>query len=190
MLATLMACFLLAVGIQAPVGQVERDKQRDPEYPMAMLRPVNFNYLIYSNKVIWPEDPVACGRNVYVLMDENAFSEVNLKELFSALSDAFPEPKTLSIMVHTSLDQVRPLGPSNVSEQPDLPNANKHHLAGYFRNGDDEFFRYIAHPPEGKWTTVVLKGVDPSATEHQSSVGGRRAECSGDPTGLWPDAPA
>jgi hypothetical protein len=29
--------------------------------------------------------------------------------------------------------------------------------------GDNEYFRYIAHPPEGKWTTVVLKGVDPWA---------------------------
>jgi hypothetical protein len=35
-------------------------------------------------------------------MDERAFSEVSLKELFAVLSDAFPEPKTLSVTVYTS----------------------------------------------------------------------------------------
>jgi hypothetical protein len=160
---TVLICSLLAGGLITPSGQVAGPQAKEAHsYPMSVLRPVSFNYLIYSDKLVWPEEPLRCRRDLYVLMDENAFSEDNLKELFGVLSDAFPDPSRLRVMVHTSLEQVRPLGPIGVSEQRDPPNAYKHHLAGYSRIDGNEYFRYIAHPPEGKWTTVVIKGVDPS----------------------------
>jgi len=167
MIVKLVACLLIAGGLQVSARQAEREQDKSRDYSMSMLRPVGFNYLIYSNTVFSAEAEVLSKRNVYLLMDENAFNEANLKELFGVLSDAFPEPKTLSVTVHTSLEQVRPLGPSGISEEPDPPRARNHRLAGYLRMGDNEFFRYIAHPPAGKWTTVVLRGVDPTAGDQK-----------------------
>jgi hypothetical protein len=115
---------LLAGGLQvAPFSNCGPSTQEARSYPMSVLRSVSFNYLIYADKLDWPDNPVRCRRNLYILTDENAFSEENLKQLFGVLSDAFPDPKALSVMVHTSLEQVRPLGPSGVSEQRDPPNA-------------------------------------------------------------------
>jgi len=77
---------------------------------MSILRSVGFNYLIYSNNLFSPEDLERCRRHLYLLMDENAFNEENLRELFGILSDAFSEPKELSVTVHTSPEQVRAWG--------------------------------------------------------------------------------
>jgi len=127
----------------------------------SFLRDVNFNYLIYANQVFWPEEPILVRRNLYVLMDEGAFTEANLREVFGVLSDAFPEPATLSVSVKTSLEQIRPLGPARSDAEPDPPNADKHNWSTYNRMGANEFFRYSVNPPDQNSKTVVLKGVDP-----------------------------
>ena len=166
MLPKILAFLLLAGGLHNQFRSTGQELKKHPnDYPMSILRSVDFDYLIYANDLVSPENPELCRRNLYVLMDENAFNEGNLRELFSVLSDAFPEPRRFGVTVNTSLAQVRPMGPSRGSEQPEPPNADKHHWARYRRDREDEFFRYIANPPEGKWTTVIIRGKDPAAAQ-------------------------
>jgi hypothetical protein len=163
MLAVIAACFLLGGAREAPASSAEVQQRKDSAaYPMSALRRVDFNYLVYANDLVMPDHPEVCTRNLYVLMDETAFNEPNLRELFSVLSDAFPRPGDLTVTVRTSLEQVRPLGEVGISEEPDLPNADKHHRAGYLRLGGNEFFRYTEHSTDLGLKTVVLKGTDPA----------------------------
>src|SRR6266849_1835855 len=66
-----------------------------------------FRYIIVSNDVrndgLGPED---AQRSVSILLDEKAFSEATLTELFKLLSKRYADPKWLNVWVYTSLEQV------------------------------------------------------------------------------------
>ena len=127
-----------------------------------------FRYIIISNEVSnLSGDPKDANRTVSVLLDEKAFSEETLKEMFKLVSKRFPEPKRLDIWVYTSLEQLdtpeeRDRGV--ISESDNNPVFDNYHRALFFRSQDgDEVFRYNPNPPNTNMKTVILKGRDPHA---------------------------
>lgn len=126
-----------------------------------------FRYVIVSNEVIDNSgDPKDAFRYVEVLLDEKAFSEETLKELFKLLSKRFPTPNGMHVEVSTNLAQIdtpeeKQIG--KVSEVPDNPALDKYPSALLIRQDGNELFRYIPNPPSTKMKTVILKGKDPQA---------------------------
>ena len=126
-----------------------------------------FRYVIYYNDVHDPKEEWA-ERNVGVLLDERAFSEETLKQLFALLSERYPSPQRLVVDVDTSLDTARTPeeqeGPA-VCGACENPSHRQHHWALYMRFEDDEIFRYNPNPPDRDMKTVVLRGKDPTDPE-------------------------
>jgi hypothetical protein len=106
------------------------------------------------------------ARNVQVLLDDAAFSENTLKELFSLLIKRYPEPDWIYVWVVTSLHQVATPEEADLpqlSESNSNPDYDKYHHAVLIKQGEDEFFRYFPNPPSAQMKTVVIRGID-SAT--------------------------
>ncbi|HZE71873.1 MAG TPA: hypothetical protein VE135_20380 [Pyrinomonadaceae bacterium] len=122
-----------------------------------------FRYAIVSNEVIDDSGtpPKDAYRYVEVLLDEKAFSENNLKELFKLVSKRFPKPKVLHVQVYTNLNDVETPeereGPK-MSEVPDDPSQDRYHQASYLRDDDgNEWFTYNPNAPRTGTKKVILK---------------------------------
>ncbi|OLE51429.1 MAG: hypothetical protein AUG51_23330 [Acidobacteria bacterium 13_1_20CM_3_53_8] len=133
-----------------------------------------FRYVIVYNEVkVNNEESSYTRRDVEVLLDENAFSENTLKELFKLLSQRFPEPDGLTVDVYTSLEQIdtpeeheggRMFAESRTGTRrvsPEELNFRKHPSAVLMRQNGNELFRYTIRPNNLKLKTVILKGHDP-----------------------------
>ena len=84
-------------------------------------------------------------RHIEIFLDEKAFSEENLKTLFAYLSEKNPEPKHLTVVVHTNWKQLwfpSDCPPTAISEQPDPPDKYDYLQATYHRRKDVEYFDY------------------------------------------------
>lgn len=99
-----------------------------------------FHYLEIENVLYSP-----VVRHIEIFLDEKAFSEENLKTLFAYLSEKNPEPKHLTVVVHTNWAQ---LGyPSDcpgigLSNQPARPDEYDYLQATYYRRAKVEYFDY------------------------------------------------
>lgn len=122
-----------------------------------------FRYIIVSNDVrndgLGPED---AQRSVSILLDEKAFSELTLAELFKLLSKRYPDPKWLNVWLYTSLEQISTPEEKDTSAEISEPNSNresdKHRWAFYVRKVDGrESYRYNTNPPTNRTKTVILK---------------------------------
>lgn len=166
MILSVLLCvslFLIGCGLAEANGRYMlqgSDQRRSSRVP--------FRYVIISNEVNGkPSAPNDGYRYVEVLLDDRAFSESNLKELFKLVSRRFPTPRVLHVQVYTSLEDVetpeeRDAG--RASEGPDDPSADRYHRAFYLRDADgDEWFSYNPNPPSREIRTVVLKGSNPQA---------------------------
>ncbi len=146
---------LLTVSIAGEVNN-EQMAQRTNRSP--------FRYVIVSNEVIDDSGtpPKDAYRYVEVLLDEKAFSENNLKELFKLVSRRFPKPRVLDVQVYTNLQDIetpeeRESG--KMSEAPHDPSLDRYHQAFFTRDNDgNEWFTYNPNPPSSDRKKVVLKG--------------------------------
>jgi hypothetical protein len=125
-----------------------------------------FRYVIVNNRTIGRSPRRMDGhRLVEVLLDDKAFSEDNLRELFKRVSRRFPAPRVLSVDVYSSLEDVKTPEEregAQMSEGPDDPRADTYHRALYLRdNSGNEWFSYNPHPPTRERRWVILKGKDP-----------------------------
>jgi hypothetical protein len=104
-----------------------------------------FRYVIVYNDLL---DTGIPNRYIQVLMDEKAFNEKNLRELFALLKNRCPQPKHLTVVVRTSLDTIEtPEENEKARSQMEagrLTDAiKKHKDAFYFLKEDgEEFFTY------------------------------------------------
>jgi hypothetical protein len=162
-----ISIFAIAViaSIQAPVGHgflLQQKRARDSEK-------VDFRYIIFKNdaRYFGKSEPKAGIRTMRVLLDEGAFSEETLKKLFRALSEKYPEPQMLLVVVITNIEQTYPPGYPQSSTDRDPPEFDNHHWANYTRSEENEYFRYNPDPPNREMKTVVLKGKDPFAPQAQ-----------------------
>jgi hypothetical protein len=130
-----------------------------------------FRYVIVDNDLQIDESveaninrQVPVRRFVKVLMDERAFSEVNLIYLFNYLSKFYADPLYLGIEVHTSLMTLETLEESNaLSTHSDRDNLRKYYkTASYsrFNDGSAGFFYQTGRP--GKFAMKYVKLARPT----------------------------
>ena len=110
----------------------------------------SFRYAIVRNEVA-KTLPV---RQVWVLMEERAFTEENLKSLYQLVLKRFPEPFQMDIWVYTSLQDVPTpeeadddVGMSEVRDAPPLSGAP---TAVCVRNDMTEYVNYFYPTPKGQ----------------------------------------
>jgi hypothetical protein len=111
----LFICFYASLEIQAQNKNAKQknkkqsiqqktndEKQKDADVDFFNFRsPIR--YVIVYNEISQTEYPT---RSVEILMDENAFNEKNLKQLFELLDKRFSKPESLLVIVHTSLKTI------------------------------------------------------------------------------------
>lgn len=121
-----------------------------------------FRYVVFDNELV---DSVgkkeASLRIVSVLIDKEAFSESNLRELFSLVSKRYTIPNRLDIWVFTSLEQASTPEEKDIgyaSGENDRDGGDSHHIAIFIRSDDgSEIFRYSTNLPAHNLKTVILK---------------------------------
>ena len=85
-------------------GQAKREKSKQQISGQTYKAP--FRYVIISNHVYTPTgDRRDTSRFIEVLLDEKAFSEETLRQLFKLISQRFPKPRWLDVDVYPNLDQ-------------------------------------------------------------------------------------
>jgi hypothetical protein len=118
-----------------------------------------FRYVILSGNCNGAEN----RRFIEVLMDNKAFSERNLKEMFRLLAARFPAPQVLHIDVYTNLEDVSTPEESDepaLSSMPDRVGADKYHQAFFLRDAyGNEWFTYNPNPPLRRIKKVIIKSV-------------------------------
>lgn len=117
----------------------------------------NFHYLetqnvLYSSTI----------RNVEIFLDENAFSEENLKKLFVYISEKNPEPKNLIVKINTNwkqLDFPSDCPGQGASNMPERPDKYDYLQAIYQRRARYEYFDYSPEikVDQSKFKRVILK---------------------------------
>ncbi|MEK6299509.1 MAG: hypothetical protein AABO41_02210 [Acidobacteriota bacterium] len=120
-----------------------------------------FRYVILYDSV----DPNLSQRYVEVLLDESAFREETLKELFALVSKRYRRPEWMFVRVATSLRQVATPEERdwpNISESRVVPEPDPHPSAILLRQDGNELIRYTPSPPDAKQRTVILRGKDPN----------------------------
>ncbi len=129
---------------------IQREKARIPQ-PNPKVR-----YIVVSNRLLHS------GRLVFVLVDEQSFSEQNLKEVFQLVSKRYPKPDQLWITVFTNLEQYptpeeedyMQLVPSDDS-MPFITKGEKHPIANYSRLEGNEAFEYSRGDGQEKKRVVL-----------------------------------
>src|SRR5712692_8644089 len=114
-------------------------------------------------------DPEEAYRYVVILLDEKAFSEQTLRELFKLVSARFPTPNRLDVQVYTNLEQVETPEEHDhgkISESQDDPTIDKYHWALFIRSQGNELLWYNPNPPDRKMKTIVLKGEGPTGRKN------------------------
>ena len=143
-------------------GQTMREKSKQQISGETYKAP--FRYVIISNHVYTPTgDHRDTSRFIEVLLDEKAFSEGTLRQLFKLISQRFPKPRWLDVDVYTNLEQTETPEESDLSKtsESNAPSQDNYHWARLIRIDDDELFRYNPDPPSRTMKTVILKGKDP-----------------------------
>jgi hypothetical protein len=120
-----------------------------------------FRYVIVWHYVDMDQSTQTGYRNLEVLLDEKAFNEANLTELFSLLKKRFPVPRALFINVKVSLEDLptpEEADEPQISERSDvLPGT--HPTALLARNGlGEEWIRYTMNPSKSDGKRIILKG--------------------------------
>src|SRR4051812_10817434 len=109
------------------------------------------------------------GRLLFVLIDAEAYSEQNLRELFQLVSKRFPQPTELWITVCTNLRQIpTPEEIDYLSAHPDdnsiieSLDVAKYPSAEYARSKQAEYFEYSPGAGQPK-KTIIIAGKDPTS---------------------------
>jgi hypothetical protein len=119
---------------------------------------LNFHFIVLSN-----ESYMSFSRTVFVFLDEKAFNENNLRNLFAHLSKQYADKKRLSIVVWANWEQL-PLpfdcspAANRLSDTSDQkPNNFDFHEATYYKDEKAEYFRYNPVLKTDNFKTVVIK---------------------------------
>ncbi len=109
----------------------------------------SFRYAIVRNEVA-KALPV---RQVWVLMEDKAFTEENLKSLYQLVVKRFPEPYQMNIWVYTNLGDVptpEEADEGGMSEVKDAPPLSGAPTAVCVRNEKTEYINYFYPTPKGQ----------------------------------------
>jgi hypothetical protein len=109
----------------------------------------SFRYAIVRNEVA----KALPTRQVWVLMEERAFTEENLKSLYQLVIKRYPEPYDLNIWVYTKLEDVptpEEAEEGGMSEVKDSPALSGAPTAVCVRNERTEYINYFYPAPKGQ----------------------------------------
>lgn len=162
-----MNCFLCLVAL---LGFVQLGSAGSPKQmlgrsarPQAAMFRSPFRYIIGFNQVADPSDSDGGRRFVEVLIDEAAFGEDNLKDLFTLVSHRYPTPKTMYIDVFTSLEDI---STPEESEQPGMSEIrnqrkpSRHPGAACIRSPGHAVIRYHYWTPRGEQNREIVLTID------------------------------
>lgn len=139
-----------------PVNQATMKRSKTEEECVR----TKFRYLIVQDILAWESQ-----RHLLVFLDERAFSEENLKELFIKLSKKYSEYDELLIKVETNWERLPMpndcLPPVGSSERSNGSDENKFHRAIFYRKGASEYFKYNPILNTSDFKTVILKEAKP-----------------------------
>lgn len=118
-----------------------------------------FRYVIVHNEVA----KAASVRQVWVLMEQEAFTKENLKTLYQLVVKRYPQPYTMNIWVFTNLDDVSAPeeadddhGESEVKDGRPLSGAP---TAVCVRNPYNEYINYFDYRPNGQGHgKIIVRG--------------------------------
>lgn len=116
---------------------------------------MNFHYLVTLNYLATPK-----ARYIEVFLEEKAFSEENLKTLFTYISEKYPDPEYLTVKLQTNWNQLSlpsDCPGSGISNMPDRPDKYDYYQAVFHRRGDQKYFRYNPTLKTSKFKEVVMK---------------------------------
>jgi len=108
-----------------------------------------FRYVIVRNDFV----KAASIRQVGILMEDDDFTEENLKSIYQLVVKRFPEPYDMNIEVYTSLvDAPTPeeIDGGGMSEMKNPPPASGRPTAVVIRNPNGEFINYYYPTPKGQ----------------------------------------
>lgn len=93
-----------------------------------------------------------------VLMEDRAFNETNLRELFKLISRRFPNQKLLSIDVFTTLEAIKTLEENDRSNLKGPVNNYKEYKYAFFNRRPSKCDAYFSYAEPGQpETNVTLK---------------------------------
>lgn len=134
-------------------------KGTDPYYS----EEIGFPFEIIARGFLTSIDEVECeGRELEILIQSKDFNEENLTKLFKHLSNRFPQPKDLSVKVHTDIKRLQEYSQddykmryfyalrfkSRVSgvSSSGVETDKKYLYASYYRTGGASYFQYTIYP--------------------------------------------
>ena len=151
-LYVLMICLLMSQPTHANFPHSKQDEVTKT----SVIRGIPFCVFILRDSVIKESDENK-SRELHVLMEPENFSEVILTDLFRVLSERFPTPQSMQVLVYSDIEQLRKLV-IGIGQSGDESAIKKHQSAYYTRTKQVELFRYNPNFPELGMKTVILRG--------------------------------
>jgi hypothetical protein len=130
-------------------GSITANAIRGKAAPQYDLPRSPFRYAIVRNAVAKAQ-PI---RQVGILMEEEAFTEENLRSVYQLVVKRFPEPYQMDIWVYTSLMDVptpEEVDAGGMSEMKNPPRMSGRPTAVGVRNDYNEYINYYYRTPEGQ----------------------------------------
>jgi hypothetical protein len=145
-----IAVFVVIALIVSVSGSTATKSEKEEVAAQFRLRTTStFRYVIVRNEVAKAR-PV---RQVWVLMEEKAFTEENLKFLYQLVTKRYPEPYQMDIWVYTSLADVptpEEADEPGMSEVKDAPPLSGFPIAICVRNDYNEYINFYYPSPKGQ----------------------------------------
>ncbi len=158
-----LLCLLTSCGQKTELINTDSNKvsteKPDRAKSSADCELMNFRFLVVNDYEPWDGT-----RKVEVFLDKREFSESNLKKLFSKISKKYAEATSLIIIVNTDWEQLSmPIYPADCpgmgsSERNGRPEKFEFHEAGYYRRGENEYFRHNPTLGTANFKKVILNG--------------------------------
>ncbi len=117
---------------------------------------LNFHYLVTWDSMVTPNT-----QQINIFLDEKAFSEENLKTLFTYLSGKNPNSQNLIVIVKTNWQQLSlpsDCPASGTSGGANKPDEYDYYQARFYRREENAFFTYNPTLKTSNFKDVQLKG--------------------------------
>ena len=154
-----LVILVLILTVSGSMGATNNKKEVSAQYRLRASS--SFRYAIVRNEIA-KALPV---RQVWVLMEEKAFTEENLKSLYQLVIKRYPEPYQMDIWVYTSLQDVptpeEADSDEGMSEAKDAPPLSGAPTAVCVRNEKGEYINYFYPTPKGQeHGKIVIRGAE------------------------------
>ena len=157
-LGLLLASLACSCGLTPPMPSESRVTNSFGNSNGPVCEPNPFHFVIVRNDVQSEN-----MRRIEIFMEATAYSVDNLKILFTRISDKYPEPKYLTIIVYTDWSQLDlpsdcPGTGIGGGQPRERPHELEFHHARYARRGPNIYFYYSVDLGTEMLETYVIQG--------------------------------